>query len=258
MMLKRFVRIVVTCAAILVVCAGLFVGIAYAQDPSSAHFQFIESDLGGGGLVPASSTNYQSVQSVNNTGVGTSSSSNFQFQGGTPTEKDPMLTLAILNNNATFNNLFSPSAASTATAEFSVVDYTSYGYAVQIVGNTPSNGNHSIPAMSDGSSGPTTSTPGFEQFGMNVVKNTSFCGVGCDVGADPNRGQFGASSAYANPTANFNTPNSFYYSSGDTIVQSTKSSGEIDYTISYVVNVSSLTPGGQYSSNESIICTGTY
>jgi hypothetical protein len=245
-------------AAILVVCAGLFVGIAYAADPESAHYQFVETDLGGGGLVPASSANYQSVQSVNNTGVGTSSSSDFQFVGGTPAPKDPFLTLAILNNNASFNALFSTSAAAYATAEFAVIDYTSYGYAVQIVGNTPSNGNHSIPAMSDGSGGPTTSTPGFEQFGMNLVKNTNFCGSGCDVGADPNRGQFGTDSAHANPTSNYDTSGEFYYSSGDSVVNSTKSSGEIDYTLSYVVNVGSLTPGGEYTSNQSIICTGTY
>jgi len=237
----------------IVASGGLFVGIAYADSLKSSHYEFINTDIGGGGLIPSSSPNYQSVESVGDSAIGHTSSTSYQTQAGSQTTKDPTLSLAITNGNASFNTLFSPAAPSTATAKFSVIDYTSYGYAVQLVGNTPSNGNHSIPAMSDGSGGPTTSTPGYEQFGINLVKNTS-----PNVGANPDRGQFGVDSSYANPTSNFDVPDNFYYSSGDSVAQSTKSSGEIDYTISYVVNVSSLTPGGQYTSDESIICTGTY
>lgn len=237
----------------IIVCGGLFVGIAYADSLKSSHYEFINTDVGSGGLIPSSSPNYQAALSAGDSAVGQTSSASYQTEAGSLTTKDPALSLSIVNGSANFNTLFSPSTAATATAAFSVIDYTSYGYAVQLVGNPPTNGNHTIPNMNDGSGGPTTSTPGYEQFGINLVKNTS-----PNVGADPNRGQFGASSTYAGPTSNYGTPNNFYYSNGDSIVHSTKSSGEIDYTISYVVNVSSLTPGGQYTSDESIICTGTY
>lgn len=245
-----------TALLIVVVSSGsIFIGIAYADSSSSAHYTFINSDLGGGGLVQSNSTNYKTMESVGDnfasSGTGDSASTNYQVAAGSVTPKDPRLTISIVNGGASFNGLFGPTTTATASAQFSVIDYTSYGYVVQIVGNTPQNGSHSIPAMSNGSGGPTTSTPGYEQFGINLVKNTSPA-----VGADPDYGQFGATTA--KPVTNYGTPNNFYYSNGDTIATSPKSSGQVTYTISYMVNVSDLTPGGQYSSNQSVICTATY
>jgi hypothetical protein len=241
--------------AIFAACSGLFVGIAYADASSSAHYTFENSDLGGGGLIPSTSTDYTSVLSAGDnavsSGTGNSASTHYQVQAGSQAPKDPTLSIAIVNGTASFNTLFGPTVTATATAQFSVVDYTSYGYVVQIVGNTPNNGTHSIPAMNNGSGGATTSSPGNEQFGINLVQNTT-----PSVGSAPNYGQFGA--ATAAPEPNYNTANQFYYSSGDSIASSPKSSGQITYTISYMVNVNSITPGGQYSSNQSIICTGTY
>lgn len=238
----------------------LIVGSVYADSSGSAHYQFIDSEVGGGGLGTSSSPDYESILSTADNAVSSGSSdpssTNYAVAAGSQTPHEPGLSIAIVNGDANFNSLFGPASTATASAQFSVVDYTSYGYVVQIVGDTPHNGTHYIPAMSNGSGGPTTSSPGFEQFGINLVKNTSPA-----VGADPDRGQFGASSTYANPTANYdvNSPASqFYYLDGDTIAKSTKSSGQITYTISYVVNVSDLTPGGQYTSNQSIICTAAY
>lgn len=246
--------------AVFAVGSILIVGSASADSSTSAHYQFIDSEVGGGGLGTSSSPGYQSVLATADNAVSSGSSdpssTNYTIAAGSQTPHNPTLSIAIVNGDAAFNNLFSPTSTATASAQFSVVDYTSYGYVVQIVGSTPQNGSHSIPAMSNGSGGPTTSTPGYEQFGINLVNNTS-----PTVGADPDRGQFGVSSTYAGPTPNYsvNSPASeFYYSSGDTIAESQKSSGQITYTISYVVNVSDLTPGGQYTSDQSVICTATY
>ena len=241
---------------IVVVSSGsIFIGIAYADSSSSAHYTFINSDLGGGGIIPSDSAHYQSIESLGDniasSGTGGSASTNYQVEAGSVTQKDPGLSIAIVNGNATFNAPFSPTTTATATAQFSVADYTSWGYVVQVVGNTPTNGNHSIPAMSNGSGGPTTPATGFEQFGINLVANTAPA-----VGANPNYGQFAALTA--KPEPNYDTANQFLYSSGDSVASSPKSSGQITYTISYMVNVSDLTPGGQYTSNQSIICTGTY
>lgn len=230
---------------------SLLVGVAYADSSKSTHFQFINTDIGSGGLIPSSSTNYQSVESLGDSAIGSSSSTNYQTKAGSQTTNAPALSISIPSATANFSGLFSPTAASTTTAQFSVVDYTSYGYAVQIVGNTPHNGGHSIPAMSNGSGGPAISAPGTEQFGINLVANTT-----PTVGTNPNYGQFGATAA--TPTTNYDSSNGFYYSSGDTIATSPKSSGQITYTVSFLVNVDSLTPGGQYTSDQSIICTGTY
>lgn len=232
--------------ALVFIGASLFVSIASADDDlQSAHYKLDESSIGNGGLIQSNSTNYQSTESIGDTAVGNSSSSDFQINAGSKTTPDPALAFGITSPNATFGN-FSATTTSTATAAFSVSDYTSYGYAVQIVGDPPKNGNHTIAAMT--SLG--TSSPGTEQFGINLVANTSPTSFGANI----DNGQFGH--GVVEPA--YNHPNQFLYSSGDTIAYAPKSSGVTTYTISYIVNVTPLTPGGAYTSQQSIICTGTF
>lgn len=94
------------------------------------------------------------------------------------------------------------------------------------------------------------SQPGVEQFGINLVANTS----PSSVGSNPDNGQFG----FGAVVGNYSTPNQFYYSSGDTIAQSPKSSGVTNYTITYLVNVEGLTPGGKYRSDQTLVVLGTF
>ena len=216
-----------------------------AQGFTSANYQVPEPAVGFDGSFSSGSTNYQTLQAVGGDAIGNSSSTSFQVQAGARTTPDPALSFTVLTYNSVFGS-FSPTVAATTTSTFSVVDYTSYGYAVQIIGTPPTNGSHSITAMSTTG----TSTPGTEQFGINLVANT----LPVVFGASPNNGSFGFGTA----ASNYNTANNYRYVSGETIASAPKSSGETIYTISYLINVSSITPGGQYSSNQSIVCTGTY
>jgi hypothetical protein len=211
----------------------------------SNNYQFDETDLGGGGLNQSSSANYKSVLSVGDNGVGDSSSANFTTQAGSQTSPDPALTF-IINNGAANFGTFSPSIASTATSSFSIINYTSYGYIVQVSGLAPTNGGHTITSMTS----PGSSTPGIEQFGINLVANTA----PTSVGSNPVQGIFGVGAA----ATGYDTPNSYQYNDGDTIATAPKSSGITTYTISYLINVNSRTPGGQYTSNQQIIVVGTY
>lgn len=242
------------CAAVLTT-AGLLIGVASADSTlQSPHYKFEESDLGGGGLVSASSPNYQSVLSAGDTAVGHSASPNYQSEAGSQTTKDPALTVIIDDFSAGFSN-FSPATPAHATASFSVSNYTSYGYSVILMGDPPHFGGHTIAPMGI-DAGPEVSQTGMDQFGINLVKNPGFCGSGCDVGADPDYGQFGATEAQ--PEEDYKTPNKFRYVSGEPIATSPKSSGLVKYTISYIVNVGSLTPAGEYQSNQSIVVVGTF
>jgi hypothetical protein len=213
--------------------------------PTSAHYHIDESSIDAGGLIQSSSTNFQASSAIGDLGVGNSASANYQVEAGSKTTNDPALSFAVNTGTADFGS-FTASAASTANATFSVLNYTSYGYVVQIAGNAPSNGSHTIPAMATTGA----SVPGTEQFGINVVANTS----PISFGANPDHGQFGFGSA----SANYGTSNQFRYVSGETIATAPKSSGVTTYTLSYIVNVTSLTPGGQYASNQTLIVTGTY
>ena len=243
-MVKRATRWFSLC--LLVACVFSFASNSTQADTlQSPHYKFDESVLGGGGLSSSNSANYQVTESLGEAAVGDSKSANFDFLGGNKTSGDPTLSFAINSSLANFGN-FSPALAATATASFSVVDYTSYGYVVQILGTAPANGNHTIPAMA--TKGP--SQPGTEQFGMNLVANTA----PVSLGSNPVYGPNGVGSA----SSNYGTPNNFRYVSGETIASAPKSSGLTTYTASYIINVNSLTPGGQYSSNQTLICTGTY
>lgn len=232
-------------AALITLATGLVAVTSFADPLKSTDYQFVESTLGDIGTADTQSTNYKAASSAGILGFGNSADATMQINAGGTTTNDPALSFAVDSPNVNFGN-FSPGATAVATSTFQVSDYTSFGYIVQLFGNPPSNGSHTITAMPSVGS----SVAGTEQFGINLVANTS----PVSFGANPNHGQFGFGSA----ATNYNTSNQYRYVNGDTVAQAPESSGETLYTISYIVNVSSLTPGGQYSNNQTILCTGTY
>jgi hypothetical protein len=71
------------------------------------------------------------------------------------------------------------------------------------------------------------------------------------VGADPSGGYGEASSGY-------DTANSFKFSSGDTIAQVDRPSGQTNYVASFIGNIEELTDAGQYLTSLTITATGRY
>jgi hypothetical protein len=216
----------------------------FADTSTSTNFVFEESSIGTGGLIESSSTSYKVTEAIGNNVAGDWESTNFTSSAGSKTTNDPSLSLLITDTTGGFTD-FSSSSTAYATSTFSVLNYTSWGYVVQITGNPPSNQSHTLPAMAS-TAAPTT---GQEEFGINLVANTT-----PNVGANPVQGYFGFGTA----AANYATANQYRYVSGETIVSAPKSSGFTHYTISYIANVESVTPGGTYSSYQTLVCTGTY
>lgn len=225
---------------------------AIASALSSANYRFEETSLGGSSHLLSQSANFQSTGTSGILGLGGSAGSGYQLGNGHVTTPDPTLTFAVNDFNISFPD-FSATVAATTTSTFQVLNYTSYGYVVQIYGTPPTNGSHVITAM--GTSAPEPSQVGNEQFGINLVANTSPVSVGANPDNNDSEGhQFG----YGQVSTNYNTPNNYRFVSGETIAEAPKSSGQTIYTISYLVNVNPLTPGGKYTSNQTIICIGTY
>jgi len=54
------------------------------------------------------------------------------------------------------------------------------------------------------------------------------------------------------------TTNEYRYVSGETIAFAPKDSGKTTYTMSYIINVNSFTPPGQYTTDQTLVVTGTY
>lgn len=235
------------------ICTLLIVPAALAETLQSTNYQFSEPTVGAGSLNQSSSASYIGQSGLGDLGVGNSASSNFQIDAGSKTSPDPTLSVAVTSTLADFGN-FSASAPSTATASFTVINYSSYGYAVQLTGSTPTYNGHSLDAMNTVA----PSQTGVEQFGINLVANTS----PVNFGSNPNNGQFGFGVIGNGPAsldyADYSTPNQFRYSSGDTIASAPKSSGQTIYTLSFLANVAGVTPGGTYVSNQLLIVTGTY
>lgn len=228
---------------------ALFSMPVYANTPSSTNFRFDETSIGLTNGIESGSANFRSQSSAGGAAAGPSSSTNFQTETGANTSPDPNLTFTLNSPAANFGS-FSTTQAATSTASFSITNYTSYGYVVQVAGAPPTYANNEIDAMSANAA----SQPGIEQFGINLVANTS----PTSFGSNPQNGTAPNDFGFGEAAPNYANPNQFRYVPGETIAQAPKSSGRTDYTISYLVNVANLTPGGVYGSDQVLIVTGTY
>jgi hypothetical protein len=239
-------RIGVKFLSVVSAIAVLIIGMpAISHALQSANYRFDESTIGTNTLFESSSTNYTGTSAFGDLNVGTASSTNYQLQAGSQTSGDPALTFSIDNSTANFGS-FSATESTVSTATFSVINYTSYGYVVQITGDAPTNGAHVIDPL------PSATAPmtGTEQFGINLVANT----LPSSIGANPDNGDFG----FGEVEDDYDDPNVYRFVSGDIIASAPQSSGETSYTITYLVNVEALTPGGRYDANQSLVVTGTY
>lgn len=228
-------------------------GTAFAQY-SSSNYKSNEILFGSGGGY-GSSTNYQAQQSLGNLGVGQYGSTNYQSYPGTITPETPFLEFLVTTSSVNIG-VVTTSAPSTGTAAFSVKTYLANGYVVTNNSTTaaPKNSTYTMQNLTT----PTTSSFGTEQFGINLVLNSG-CGGGLPGSFGANPVQVPSSSfSFGTAAANYNTACNFTYNNGDTVAQSTKSSGETDYTISYLYNISSVTPGGTYTFNHVLVATSTF
>ncbi len=215
---------------------------------SSSNYELGEAFFGAGGQLETCSSNYCSKTSIGELAVGDATSANYQAHAGFNTDRSPYIQITVSNTNANLGKL-TPSSTKTTRATFSVEAYLSHGYTVTNASPPPTNGSYTMQTPST----PTASTPGTEQFGINLVANTYPTTFGANPVYAPDasfsNGQVGSS---------YDTSNLFMYNQGDTIAYSTASSSFTIYTISYIFNISNVTPGGTYTFNHVLVATGTY
>ncbi len=259
-------------------------GVALAtSDPTmtSTSWSAVETELGGNGCNNSASgcgvsTDYSLKPSTDDGGasageaaVGNSSSTDYQTNAGFNTTAQPGLAMTV--NSSSMNlGVLSTATTSSTTATFTVSDYTSYGYIVQIYGNPPTYGGHTLTAMGNNTSPATAGTA--EQFGINLRANNSPSVSGS---ADPlevpdnepfgsSKFSYGQAGNYAQGGTTYGTnrtytvPNEYTYSSGDTIASSSQTTGPTLFTISFLANIKNNTPAGVYTGSLSLIATGTY
>lgn len=215
-------------------------GVAAAQS-SSSNYRVNEYFFGSGGELEACSDSYCSKQSAGELAVGNTSSSSYQANAGFNTTSDPILEVAV-NGSVDFGVL-STNATATGTANVQVRTYLASGYNMIIAGVPPTYSGHSLDPVSAG----TEADPGTEQFGINLRNNSS-----PNIGIDPEQVP-DSTFSFGLPTADYNVPNEFKYQDRDTIAYSDSSSGQTNYTLSMIANMSNLTAAGRYETKLSIV-----
>jgi hypothetical protein len=161
----------------------------------------------------------------------------------------------------TFDKLFSPTDTATATSQMAASTNAGTGYAITVSGPTLSSGSNPITAMT--TAGASIKSTG--QFGMNLVKNTDFCGAGCDVGADITPASDVPTQLLGNPATGYNTAGTFKFdpATSDVVARSDyggapgATNGQI-FTASYMVNVPGSQAPGTYTTTLTYVCTPTF
>lgn len=235
----------------LVIIAVIFALISvtplYAQF-SSSNYRIDESYIGPGGYIDSSSALYTGRASLGDTGIGNTASNTYQAFGGYTTADDEYLEIVVTGGTVDLG-VQDPTVTATGNATFYVRSYIAQGYVVYSFGGPPTSENgDQIAGMALGSS-----VAGTEQFGINLVANTSPAVFGADPVQQPdNTFSFG----YA--ATGYDTSDNYKYSIGDVIAKADSSSGRTDYTISYIMNISPLTPAGKYTMEHSLVATSTF
>ncbi len=221
---------------------------AFAQQSSSSNYQINEAFFGTGGELNACSGNqYCAKQSAGELTVGNTKGTAYQAQAGFNTDRTPWVEATITKSSVDLGAI-SASTTGFDYAAFTVKSYLAHGYVVQIAGTAPKNGAHEIMPMAAGGA----SSPGTEQFGLNLRDNTA-----PNIGANPVQQPDGTFS-FGTYATGYGTVDSFRYVDGAVIAESASSSGYTDYTISYIMNIAGITPGGTYTTNQSIVVTATF
>jgi len=219
-----------------------------AAQSASSNYQVNEVFFGSGGELNACSTSYCSKQSIGETAVGNSSSPNYQAQAGFNTNREPYLEFTVSNTNVDLGTL-TATTTKTATASFSVKSYLAHGYVVSNASDAPTNGSYIMQALAL----PTSSQVGTEQFGINLVANTDPIIFGANPSHTPD-----STFSFGQVGLDYSNSDLYKYQKGDVVAMSTQSSSYTNYTISYILNVSNVTPGGSYLFRHVLVATSTF
>ena len=239
-MRKQIQQLVLGVTAVLLMVPGAI------SAQSSTNYSQDEQFMGSGGSVDGTSG---TRDAIGDTGVGPGTSAgSSRIDSGYVTDGDPRLAFIVQTTSVSFGNL-SANTTATGTSTFSVLNYTSYGYVVQTVGNPPSSGSYVLSGMPS----TTASQVGTEQYGINLRSNTSPITFGADPVQVPD-----SSFSSGGAAGGYSTADNFRYVQGETVASAAQSSGQTNYTVSYIVNISSATAGGLYTGIQGYICTGTY
>lgn len=229
----------------------LIPGTVLAQSSSSTNYKVDQTFFGTGGELDAASASYRAKQTAGELAIGMTASTSYSAFAGFNTTDDPFLEFVVIGNNIDLGYLETTSTK-TANGVFSVRAWQAHGYVVQTQSNPPTNTSTGAQQLAAPST-PTASAVGTEQFGINLVANTSPTTFGANPAQQPD-----STFSFGEVATGYDTPNLYKYVKGDVIAHSDKSTSITQYTISYIFNINEVTPSGQYRFPHILVATGTY
>lgn len=137
-----------------------------------------------------------------------------------------------------------PSTTLTAQSQMAVGTNATAGFAIVANGTPLAAGTNVI----DSPTSPTESTPGTNQFGINLVANSN-----PTVGNDP-EGMW----TNAVPTSDYGQPDKYKYVPGDLVAYSPNVSLMKKFTVSYIVNSSPSLRAGVYTTTITFVASGRF
>jgi len=196
-----------------------------------------------------SSSQYQARASAGELAVGIVNGTTYQAVGGFTTSDSPELEVIAGSLNLDLGNA-TPGTTLTGTSQFGVRAYLAEGYVVFINGTPPTQeDNYTMTSLAT----QTASSAGTEQFGINLVANTSPSTFGSNPAQVPDN-----TFSFGYVDGDYDDDGLFRYNENDIVAQSDSSSGVTNYTISYMVNISTVTPAGTYYFDHSVNAVATY
>jgi hypothetical protein len=221
-----------------------------AQSSSSPNYRVDQTIFGTGGELDAQSSTYRSRQTAGELTIGQTDSANFRAFAGFNTTDEPYIEFVVTASNIDLGYL-ATNSVSTANGIFYVRAWQAEGYVVRTESDPPTNSAGSGSTINP-LAAPSASSPGTEQFGINLVDNSN-----PDIGTNPVQSPDGTFS-FGSVSTGYDTINSFKYAKGDPIAQSSESTSVTVYTISYIFNIDDQTEAGEYVFRHTLVATGTY
>ena len=203
--------------------------------------------FGGGGLETGASTNYTLQDTLGEAIIlsATSSAATYGLKAGfRELYADQFLTLsasAASVDLGTLSNLVATTASHTMTADTN----SNSGFTITVSGSTLTSGSNTIGAIGATAA---SSSPGSEQFGLNLVTNTS-----PSVGANPS-----GTSPIGSAAGQYAGSDSFAFQSGDTVASASVDVNATTYTVSYLANIARWTEFGTYTTTLTYAATTNF
>ncbi len=224
----------------------LSVGTIWAR-MESANYVIWADVFSSGGTEDSTSANYSLSDTIGEAIIlsATSTSVNYGTKAGfREMYPDQYLTLSVSATAVDLGTL-STSEAKTGSHTMTVATNAVGGFTTTVLGSTLTSGANDINAIGAAAA---ASTPGTEQFGINLVANTS-----PSVGANPN-----GTSPIGSAANQYNTADFFAFHTGDTVATSTQAINSTIFAVSYLANIATDTVAGSYSTTLTYSATANF